>query len=105
MTTLTNAFDPETLTREIREISGRGHAVGMSTPFTHGALVLYEAGGHMNAKTEQHLIACDFVKASGGLTQDGEKLLDLLTRRGSRAPLWADEMAAAARKAPRLVAA
>jgi hypothetical protein len=95
--------------KAIREISGRGHLMGLSTPFTHSALVLYAAGGRIQGKSEEYLLKLDFLKSVDGakpvLSETGQHLLDLHTRRGDRPAIWAEEMSAAARKQPHLVAA
>lgn len=92
----------------IRSISGRGHLLGLSTPFTHSALHLYAAGGRLDAKTEKYMIQADFLTAGStgrpALSQDGQALLSAHEKRGDRVFLWSTEMAAAARRQPRLAA-
>lgn len=87
----------------IRDLSGRGHAVGLDSPFTFGALRVYNAGGKLDAKTEKYLIQCDFIDASRNLTEDGRQLLELHTLRGDKPYIWSDDMVRAAQKAPKLV--
>lgn len=89
----------------IRRLSGRGHAVGLDSPFTYSALLVYDAGGKLDAKTEKYMIQCDFLKADRTLTDDGKTLVELHTQRGDRPYLWSQDMVEKARSQPKLVMA
>lgn len=91
--------------KTIRRLSGRGHAVGLDTPFLFSALLVYEAGGKLDKTTEKYMIQGDFLKANGSLSDDGKKLVELHTRRGDRPYLWSQDMVEKAHKAPKLVIA
>ena len=98
------------LDRTIRELSGRGHAYGLSTPFTHSALAVIAAGGTMPPKDTHYLIKAGLVKqfeAKGPLhlSDDGELLLCSHKMRGDRLYIWAQDMIAKTQSIPRLVAA
>lgn len=101
---------PCPLERKIRELSGRGHAYGLSTPFTYSALSVIAAGGSMPAKDTHYLIKSGLVKqfeTKGPLhlSDDGQTLVDCHTMRGDRLYLWAQDMIAQAKSVPKLIAA
>ncbi len=105
MPELKNSFDAEQRDAKIREISGRGHAVGLDTPFTFSALRVYDAGGKLDSTTEGYMVGCGFINKDRTLTEDGKLLVELHTQRGDRPYIWSQEMSQKAQNAPKLVAA
>jgi hypothetical protein len=96
------------LDHTIRALSGRAHAHGLSTPFTHSALHVIEAGGKMPGNDVKYLLQAGLLETKNGITglsNDGTALLAAHRARGDNLYVWGREMAHAAQKAPRLVAA
>lgn len=93
----------ELLDRQIRKLTYLAHLEGLSTPFALSAMVVYLKGGKLSAKDEEALKKAGLLDQCNNLTVNGMTLLTSCEQRGDRPYLWAQDIAAKAQKAPKLV--